>query len=123
MQYIDVCKGALIKAHLVILQSEFARLLEVKDEKNLKALYALLSRVKEGLSSLPDIFCEHIKKEGQAAMAAIVSGKEDKDTDATDYVNNLALVHERFWALAKRCLNDDKAFLTSVDKVSSCIPL
>lgn len=116
MAYMDACIGALIRAHLAVLQDEFARLLEIRDEKVLKDLYTLLSRVTDGLGSLTDTFCKHVQREGQDAIAAIVS--EGKTTDATLYVNSLAGVHERFINLVKQCFNGDTTFLAAAGKAS-----
>lgn len=118
--YMATCREALVGTHVVLLQQEVMRQLELYDKGNLKTLYNLLSQVVDGVEPLKNGFCEHVHKEGMAAMAALVSGSRDVDPFA--FVEAAMHVHERFLSLVEVSFEGNKSFMACVDK-ASLLPL
>jgi len=81
-------------------------------------MYALLSRIPEGLEPLRKKFEEHVKKAGLAAVAKLMGeGSEGADSlDPKAYVDALLEVHRKNSETVTKSFRGEVGFVVSLDK-------
>jgi len=117
-QLISKCEHVLIRQHAEVMWESFQSLLDDDKDEDLQRMYALLSRIPEGLEPLREKFEEHVKKAGQAAVSKLAGeGTEGADGLAPKaYVNALLDVHLKNSETISRSFRGDAGFVASLDK-------
>jgi cullin 1 len=88
----------LTRKHSVLMWGSLQGLLDFDRDKDLQHMYALLSRIPEGLEPLREKFEEHVEKAGLAAALKLVGegGASIDSLDPKAYVDALLEVCWRF---------------------------
>ncbi|KZV95811.1 Cullin-domain-containing protein [Exidia glandulosa HHB12029] len=114
------CEQVLIKDHSEIMWEDFQNLLDYDKDEDLQRMYALLSRIPDGLEPLRKKFEEHVKKAGLAAVAKLVGeGADGSSSDTLDpkaYVDALLEVHKKNAETVNRSFRGEAGFVASLDK-------
>lgn len=112
---ISKCEHVLIREHAELMWDSFQNLLDFDKDEDLQRMYALLSRIPEGLEPLRKRFEEHVKKAGLAAVSKLVAeGEEGVDPKA--YVDALLDVHQKNSETVTRSFRGEAGFVASLDK-------
>lgn len=110
-----ICENMLIREHAQLMWDEFQRLLDFDKDDDLQRMYALLSRIDEGLEPLRKKFEQHIKASGLAAVLKL--GADSAETlDPKAYVDALLAVHHKNVAVCARSFRAETGFMASLDK-------
>ena len=115
---INKCDHVLIREHSELMWENFQVLLDYDKDEDLQRMYALLSRIPEGLEPLRKKFEEHVKKAGLAAVSKLV-GEAGANIDALDpkaYVDALLEVHKKNSETVTRSFKGEAGFVASLDK-------
>jgi len=115
---ISKCEHVLIREHSELMWESFQSLLDFDKDEDLQRMYALLSRIPEGLEPLRKKFEEHVKKTGQVAISKLV-GETGANVDALDpkaYVDALLEVHRKNSETVTRSFRGEAGFVASLDK-------
>jgi cullin 1 len=115
---ISKCEHVLIREHSELMWESFQSLLDFDKDEDLQRMYALLSRIPEGLEPLRKKFEEHVKKAGQAAVSKLV-GEAGASVDTLDpkaYVDALLDVHRKNSETVTRSFRGEAGFVASLDK-------
>ncbi|KAI0055375.1 Cullin-domain-containing protein [Artomyces pyxidatus] len=115
---ISKCEHVLIRQHAELMWENFQTLLDYDKDEDLQRMYALLSRIPEGLEPLRKKFEEHVKKAGLAAVAKLVGdGAAAADgLDSKAYVDALLEVHSKNAETVTRSFKGEAGFVASLDK-------
>ncbi|KAG5220800.1 Cullin-domain-containing protein [Salix suchowensis] len=94
---ISKCEHVLIREHSELMWESFQSLLDYDKDEDLQRMYALLSRIPEGLEPLRKKFEEHVKKAGLSAVTKLIGeGAENVDSlDPKAYVDALLEIHQK----------------------------
>lgn len=111
---ISKCEAVLIREHAQLMWDNFQNLLDYDKDEDLQRMYALLSRIPEGLEPLRKKFEEHVKKAGLAAVARLTA--ETADIEAKAYVDALLEVHQKNSDTVTRSFRGEAGFVASLDK-------
>jgi cullin 1 len=114
---ISICEHILIGEHSELMWDNFANLLDNDKDDDLHRIYALLSRIPEGLEPLREKFQEHVKNAGLVAVSKLV-GKRGADVDLLDlaeYVSTLLSVHGKNMETVTKNFRGDAGFVASLD--------
>ncbi|KAI6030651.1 Cullin-domain-containing protein [Pisolithus orientalis] len=117
-QLISKCEHVLIRQHAPLMWKSFQNLLDYDKDEDLQRMYALLSRIPEGLEPLRRNFEEHVKKAGMTAVSKLV-GEGTDSTDGLDpkaYVDALLEVHRKNSDTVTRSFRGEAGFVASLDK-------
>jgi cullin 1 len=115
---INKCEHVLIREHCIRMWENFQILLDYDKDEDLQRMYAVLSRIQEGLEPLRKKFEEHVKKAGLAAVSRLV-GEAGANIDALDpkaYVDALLEVHKKNSETVARSFKGEAGFVASLDK-------
>ncbi|KAH8103781.1 Cullin-domain-containing protein [Phellopilus nigrolimitatus] len=112
---ITKCEHVLIREHSETMWEEFQKLLDFDKDEDLQRMYALLSRIPEGLEPLRKKFEEHVKRAGLSAVEKLVGGG-DSDVDQKAYVDALLEVHKKNSETVNRSFRGEAGFVASLDK-------
>ena len=115
---ISKCEHVLIREHSELMWDSFQSLLDFDKDEDLQRMYALLSRIPEGLEPLRKRFEEHVKKAGLSAVSKLV-GEGGANVDALDpkaYVDALLEVHRKNSETVLRSFRGEAGFVASLDK-------
>ncbi|KAG1906467.1 Cullin-domain-containing protein [Suillus fuscotomentosus] len=117
-QLVSKCEHVLIRQHSDLMWESFQSLLDFDKDEDLQRMYALLSRIPEGLEPLRKKFEEHVKKAGLAAVAKLLGeGSEGADSlDPKAYVDALLEVHRKNSDTVTRSFRGEAGFVASLDK-------
>ena len=117
-QLISKCEHVLIRQHAELMWDSFQNLLDYDKDEDLQRMYALLSRITEGLEPLRKRFEEHVKRAGQNAVSKLVGqGTEGADgLDPKAYVDALLEVHRKNSETVARSFKGEAGFVASLDK-------
>lgn len=117
-QLVSKCEHVLIRQHSDLMWESFQSLLDFDKDEDLQRMYALLSRIPEGLEPLRKKFEEHVKKAGLAAVAKLLGeGSEGADSlDPKAYVDALLEVHRKNSETVSRSFRGEAGFVASLDK-------
>ncbi|KIM65778.1 hypothetical protein SCLCIDRAFT_1211764 [Scleroderma citrinum Foug A] len=117
-QLISKCDHVLIRQHAELMWESFQTLLDYDKDEDLQRMYALLSRIPEGLEPLRKRFEEHVKRAGQNAVLKLVGqGTEGADgLDPKAYVDALLEVHRKNSETVSRSFKGEAGFVASLDK-------
>ncbi|KAF5315363.1 hypothetical protein D9619_007309 [Psilocybe cf. subviscida] len=113
---ISKCEQVLIKDHSKLMWDSFQSLLDYDKDEDMQRMYALLSRIPEGLEPLRKNFEEHVKKAGLAAVAKLVGEADAGDVDPKAYVDALLEVHQKNSETVTRSFRGEAGFVASLDK-------
>ncbi|KAH7913416.1 Cullin [Hygrophoropsis aurantiaca] len=114
---ISKCEQVLIREHSELMWESFQSLLDFDKDEDLQRMYALLSRIPEGLEPLRKRFEEHVKKAGLAAVAKLAGeGADTADLDPKAYVDALLEVHRKNSETVTRSFRGEAGFVASLDK-------
>lgn len=115
---VSKCEHVLIREHSEAMWEEFQKLLDFDKDEDLQRMYALLSRIPEGLEPLRKKFEEHVKKAGLAAVQKLVNAGEsgDEAIDPKAYVDALLEVHSKNSETVTRSFRGEAGFVASLDK-------
>ena len=117
-QLVSKCEHVLIRQHSELMWESFQNLLDFDKDEDLQRMYALLSRIPEGLEPLRKKFEEHVKKAGLTAVSKLVGegaeGAEGLDPKA--YVDALLEVHRKNSETVTRSFRGEAGFVASLDK-------
>ncbi|KAI6147393.1 Cullin-domain-containing protein [Pisolithus tinctorius] len=117
-QLISKCEHVLIRQHAPLMWKSFQNLLDYDKDEDLQRMYALLSRIPEGLEPLRRNFEEHVKKAGMTSVSKLV-GEGTDNTDGLDpkaYVDALLEVHRKNSDTVTRSFRGEAGFVASLDK-------
>lgn len=114
---IQKCEHVLIREHADLMWESFQGLLDYDKDEDLQRMYALLSRIPEGLEPLRKKFEEHVKRAGLAAVAKLVGeGGAAAEVDPKAYVDALLEVHQKNSETVTRSFRGEAGFVASLDK-------
>ncbi|KAJ3517434.1 hypothetical protein NLJ89_g499 [Agrocybe chaxingu] len=115
---ISKCEHVLIREHSEHMWESFQSLLDFDKDEDLQRMYALLSRIPEGLEPLRKKFEEHVKKAGLAAVSKLVgeAGSSTETLDPKAYVDALLEVHKKNSETVTRSFRGEAGFVASLDK-------
>jgi len=114
---ISKCGHVLIREHSKLMHESFQSLLDYDKDEDLQRMYALLTRIPDGLEPLRNKFEEYVKNAGLAAASGLVG--EDgaaAEIDPKAYVDALLEVHRKSSETVKRNFKGDVGFVVSLDK-------
>ncbi|KAG0145520.1 hypothetical protein CROQUDRAFT_658586 [Cronartium quercuum f. sp. fusiforme G11] len=112
---VTTCENVLVKAHSVLLQEEFHRLLDQEKEEDLARMYGLLARIPEGLDPLRTQFESVIKSNGLSSIERI-SGEKPELVEPKAYVDSILSVHHKYLDLVKKSFRAESGFSAALDK-------
>ncbi len=115
---ISKCEEVLIKSHSELMWDSFQSLLDFDRDEDLQRMYALLSRISNGLEPLRQRFEGHVKKAGLDAVSRLV-GEDGATLEALDpkaYVDALLEIHAKNSAIVTRSFRGEAGFVASLDK-------
>lgn len=117
-QLINKCEHVLIRQHAELMWECFQSLLDRDKDEDLQRMYALLSRINEGLEPLRKKFEEHVKKAGLNTVSRLVSESPDgvDGLDPKVYVDALLEVHRKNSETVARSFRGEAGFVASLDK-------
>jgi len=97
---------------------EFPRILKEDKLDDLKRLYNLLIRLKDGLNGLPDMFQEYLMEVGQAILYEQKSRDDDKSAlqNSIPFIERLLSFYQKYSKILRDLLSNDKNFRLSFDK-------
>lgn len=115
---ISKCEHVLIREHSELMWESFQSLLDYDKDEDLQRMYALLSRIPEGLEPLRKKFEEHVKKAGLSAVTKLIGeGAENVDSlDPKAYVDALLEIHQKNSETVTRSFRGEAGFVASLDK-------
>ncbi|KAF7982936.1 hypothetical protein HWV62_3733 [Athelia sp. TMB] len=115
---VSKCEHVLIREHSQLMWESFQNLLDFDKDEDLQRMYALLSRIPEGLEPLRKRFEEHVKKAGLAAVSKLVGegGDAVDSLDPKAYVDALLEVHRKNAETVTRSFRGEAGFVASLDK-------
>lgn len=114
---IEKCEHVLIRNHAELMWESFQNLLDYDKDEDLQRMYALLSRIPEGLEPLRKKFEEHVKAAGLAAVSKLVgTDGAAVDLDPKAYVDALLAVHQKNSETVVRSFRGEAGFAASLDK-------
>lgn len=117
-ELISRCEDVLIRQHAELMWESFQALLDFDQDEDLQRMYALLSRIPEGLEPLRKKFEGHVKQAGLSAISKL-AGEGSGGTDGLDpkaYVDALLEVHRRNSETVTRSFKGEAGFAASLDK-------
>ncbi|PPQ80426.1 hypothetical protein CVT25_001729 [Psilocybe cyanescens] len=117
-ELISKCEHVLIREHGELMWESFQNLLDFDQDEDLQRMYALLSRIPEGLEPLRKRFETHVKQAGLAAISKLV-GADGANVDSLDpkaYVDALLEVHKKNSEIVSRSFKGEAGFAASLDK-------
>ncbi|THV03349.1 Cullin-domain-containing protein [Dendrothele bispora CBS 962.96] len=114
-ELITKCEHVLIRDHSELMWDSFQKLLDFDQDEDLQRMYALLSRIPEGLEPLRKRFEQHVKQSGLSAISKI-SGEGSTDIDPKIYVDALLDVHRKNSETVTRSFKGEAGFAASLDK-------
>jgi cullin 1 len=100
------------------MEENFRSLLDSEEDEDLQRIYALLSRIPEGVERLHGIFECHVKQVGLTAVSKLV-GEGGANADSIDpkaYVDALLEVHRKNSETVQRNFKEEAGFAVSLDK-------
>lgn len=103
----------LIKNHLEALHGEFSNLLHDEKTDDLARMFALVSRISDGLPQLRHLLEQHISNQGVSALDRC---GETILNDPKQYVQTILTVHHRYNSLTITAFNNDSGFVAALDK-------
>ncbi|KAG6829544.1 hypothetical protein H0H87_011110 [Tephrocybe sp. NHM501043] len=115
---VTTCENVLIRDHSLLMWENFQQLLDFDKDEDLQRMYALLSRIPEGLDPLRKRFEDHVKNAGLAAVSTLV-GEAGANVDTLDpkaYVDALLEVHRKNSETVQRSFRGEAGFVASLDK-------
>lgn len=114
---IGKCEHVLIREHAPLMWDSFENLLDFDKDEDLQRMYALLSRIPEGLDPLRKRFEEHVKKAGLLAVSKLAGeGTTEEALDPKAYVDALLEVHQKNSETVTRSFRGEAGFVASLDK-------
>ncbi|KAG6918745.1 hypothetical protein DXG01_011936 [Tephrocybe rancida] len=116
---ISMCEDVLIRDHARLMWDNFQQLLDFDKDEDLQRMYALLSRIPDGLEPLRKRFEEHVKNAGLAAVSRLVGEAEAGSLESLDpkaYVDALLEVHKKNSETVQRSFRGEAGFVASLDK-------
>jgi cullin 1 len=115
---IAVCEDALIREHADLLWDSFEDLLEKGQLEDLKRLYALLSRIPDGLDPLRKRFELYVKSTGLTAVSRLCAegGSESEAIDPNSYIDTLLEIYSRNATIVVTGFAGETGFYASLDK-------
>ena len=117
-ELISKCENVLIREHGELMWDSFQRLLDYDQDEDLQRMYALLSRIPEGLEPLRKRFEGHVKQAGLTAISKLVGegGANVESLDPKAYVDALLEVHQKNSEIVNRSFKGEAGFAASLDK-------
>jgi cullin 1 len=113
---VSKCEQVLIRQHSNLMCESFLGLLDCGKDEDLKRMYALLSRIPDGLEPLMKTFEEYVKKAGQATVAKLLYKGGEYSLNPKAYVDALLEVHRKNSETVTRNFMGDAGFVASLDK-------
>ncbi|KAF8651092.1 hypothetical protein AX16_004892 [Volvariella volvacea WC 439] len=116
-ELVSKCEHVLIREHSELMWENFQKLLDFDQDEDLQRMYALLSRIPEGLEPLRKRFETHVKNAGLAAISKLVG--EDTSGEGIDpkaYVDALLEVHKKNSETVTRSFKNEAGFAAALDK-------
>ncbi|PIL22855.1 transcription factor [Ganoderma sinense ZZ0214-1] len=117
---INKCEHVLIREHAELMWESFQGLLDYDKDEDLQRMYALLSRIPEGLEPLRKKFEEHVKRAGLAAVNKLIgegtAAQGAPEVDPKLYVDALLEVHQKNSETVGRSFRGEAGFVASLDK-------
>jgi cullin 1 len=117
-ELVSKCEHVLIREHAELMWDNFQKLLDFDQDEDLQRMYALLSRIPEGLEPLRKRFESHVKNAGLSAIAKL-TGQGGENVDSLDpkvYVDALLEVHRKNSDTVTRSFKSEAGFAASLDK-------
>lgn len=115
---VSKCENVLIREHGDLLTESFQTLLDYEKDDDLQRMYALLSRIPDGLDPLRKKFEMHVKSAGLASISKLVGegGANTETLDPKAYVDALLDVHQKNSDIVNRSFKGEAGFAASLDK-------
>jgi cullin 1 len=114
---VSKCEHVLIREHAEMMWENFQSLLDFDKDEDLQRMYALLSRIPEGLEPLRKRFEAHVKAAGLASIDKLVGADGvNVDSEAKAYVDALLEVHRKNSETVTRSFKSEAGFAAALDK-------
>ncbi|KIY67142.1 Cullin-domain-containing protein [Cylindrobasidium torrendii FP15055 ss-10] len=113
------CEDVLIRARAELIWDHFQVLLEFDKYEDMQRMYALMSRIPEGLDPMRKRFEKHVKQAGLDATRKLIFDGIEEDVEPKAYVDALLTVYEKNASLVTQSFNGEMGFVGSLDK--ACI--
>ena len=112
------CEHVLIRGHTNLMWDSLQTLLDFDKNEDLQRMYALLSRIPEGLELLRRRFEGHVRRAGLNAISRLVDemGANTDFLDPKAYVDALLEVHRKNSEAVARSFKGEARFAASLDK-------
>jgi cullin 1 len=110
---IQTCEDVLIKEHLPTLFEEFRNFLLHNSDEDMGRLFKLVSRTPNGLQEMKDIFQEHIRKQGNEKLEAVVTKAIN---DPPLYIDTILAVYRRYKKLVLTQFHNHHLFAEALDQ-------
>lgn len=110
------CEEKLIADHKDVLIGDFQNLLDFDKDEDLQRMYALLSRIDNGLEPLRLKFEEHVKASGLNAVSKIIGEGGVDGLEPKVYVDALLEVHKKNADTVQRSFKGEAGFVASLDR-------
>lgn len=119
-ELVSKCEEVLIREHCDLMWESFQSLLDFDKDEDLQRMYALLSRIQEGLEPLRKRFEAHVKLSGLSAIEKLVgqagAAAANAEVDPKAYVDALLEVHHKNSETVSRSFKGEAGFAASLDK-------
>ncbi|KAE9389355.1 Cullin-domain-containing protein [Gymnopus androsaceus JB14] len=116
-ELISKCEHVLIREHSELMWESFQKLLDFDQDEDLQRMYALLSRIPEGLEPLRKRFEAHVKQAGLSSVSKLIGEGGNADSiDPKVYVDALLEVHKKNSETVTRSFKSEAGFAASLDK-------
>ncbi|CAH1713143.1 cullin-2 isoform X2 [Aphis gossypii] len=110
------CRQHMVADHLDFLHGESEAMIKEERRNDMHNIYLLLREIKDGMTSLVDIFREHIKQHG---IRVIESLKQEQIY--IHFVEEILDVHKKYKSIVVDVFNNDLAFSGALDKAFTVI--
>ena len=119
-ELVSKCEEVLIREHSELMWESFQSLLDFDKDEDLQRMYALLSRIQEGLEPLRKRFEAHVKLSGLSAIEKLVgqagAAAANAEVDPKAYVDALLEVYHKNSETVNRSFKGEAGFAASLDK-------
>ncbi|KIK65002.1 hypothetical protein GYMLUDRAFT_39413 [Collybiopsis luxurians FD-317 M1] len=115
-ELISKCEHVLIREHSELMWENFEKLLGFDQDEDLERMYALLSRIPDGLDPLPKIFEAYVKLAGLSSISKLVEEGNAESIDPKVYIDALLKVYKKNSETVARGLKSEAGFSASLDR-------
>lgn len=110
------CRQHMVGDHLDFLHGESEAMIKEERRNDMHNIYLLLREIKDGMTSLVDIFREHIKQHGIRVIESL-----RQEQIYVHFVEEVLEVHKKYKSIVVDVFNNDLCFSGALDKAFTVI--